>query len=140
MSQAADITAFKADLVPVGSDQPPMIEQTTEIVRSFNRTYACSVLVEPRPLLFSVPRLPGTDCKGKMSKSLGNAIYLGDSDDVVRDKVKKMYTDSGHLRPEPPGQVEGNPVFAYLDAFDPDQVGRDVLKAHSVKAGSATAP
>ena len=130
VSQAADITAFKADLVPVGSDQLPMIEQTIEIVRVFNRIYNCSVLVEPKPLLSSVPRLPGTDGKGKMSKSLGNAIYLGDSVDAVRDKVKKMFTDPGHLRPEDPGKVEGNPVFAYLDAFDPDKHGLDAMKDH----------
>jgi tryptophanyl-tRNA synthetase len=130
VSQAADITAFKADLVPVGSDQLPMIEQTTEIVRSFNRSHNCSVLVEPKPLLSSVPRLPGTDGKGKMSKSLDNAIYLSDTVDVVHDKVKKMYTDPSHLRPEDPGTVEGNPVFAYLDAFDPDKAGLDAMKAH----------
>jgi tryptophanyl-tRNA synthetase len=135
VSQAADITAFKADLIPVGSDQIPMIEQTAEIVRRFNHTYNSSVLVEPKPLLSSVPRLPGTDGKGKMSKSLGNAIYLGDSVDVVRDKVKKMYTDPGHLRPEDPGTVKGNPVFAYLDAFDPDQPGLDVMKAHYRQGG-----
>ena len=135
VSQAADITAFKADLVPVGSDQLPMIEQTTEIVRAFNRTYGSTVLVEPKPLLSSVPRLPGTDGKGKMSKSLGNAIYLGDGADVVRDKVKKMFTDPGHLRAEDPGTVEGNPVFAYLDAFDPDQPGLEAMKAHYRKGG-----
>lgn len=135
VSQAADITAFKADLVPVGSDQLPMIEQTTEIVRSFNRTYDCLVLVEPKPLLSRVPRLPGTDGKGKMSKSQGNAIYLGDSADLVREKVKKMYTDPLHLRAEDPGNVEGNPVFAYLDAFDPDQPGLEALKAHYRQGG-----
>src|SRR5215471_18154974 len=92
ISQAADITAFKADLVPVGEDQLPMIEQTAEIVRSFNRIYGCSVLVEPAALLSSVPRLPGTDGKGKMSKSLGNVICLMDSADTVRDRVQKMFT------------------------------------------------
>src|SRR6185369_8295059 len=97
VSQAADITAFKADLVPVGSDQLPMIEQTAEIVRRFNHLYAGSILVEPKPLLSS------TDGKGKMSKSLGNAIYLGDSADAVRDKVQGMFTDPGHLRSEDPG-------------------------------------
>lgn len=135
VSQAADITAFKADLVPVGSDQLPMIEQTTEIVRGFNRTYDCLVLVEPKPLLSRVPRLPGTNGKGKMSKSQGNAIYLGDSVDLVRDKVKKMYTDPLHLRPEDPGNVEGNPVFAYLDAFDPDQPGLEAMKTHYRQGG-----
>ncbi|HBG04918.1 MAG: tryptophan--tRNA ligase [Geobacteraceae bacterium GWC2_58_44] len=135
VSQAADITAFKADLVPVGSDQLPMIEQSTEIVRAFNRIYNRQVLVEPKPLLSSVPRLPGTDGRGKMSKSLGNAIYLGDGADAVRDKVKKMYTDPGHLRPEDPGTVEGNPVFSYLDAFDPDQAGLEAMKAHYREGG-----
>jgi tryptophanyl-tRNA synthetase len=135
VSQAADITAFKADLVPVGADQLPMIEQTTEIVRSFNRTYGCSVLVEPKPLLSGVPRLPGTDGKGKMSKSLGNAICLGDSADTVRDKVQKMFTDPGHQRAEDPGTVAGNPVFAYLDAFDPDIAGLDAMKAHYRRGG-----
>ena len=135
VSQAADITAFKADLVPVGSDQLPMIEQTTEIVRSFNRIYDCSVLVEPKALLSSVPRLPGTDGKGKMSKSLGNAIYLKDGADTVRDKVKKMYTDPRHLRMEDPGTVEGNPVFAYLDAFDPDKESLDAMKDHYRRGG-----
>jgi len=135
VSQAADITAFKADLVPVGSDQLPMIEQTVEIVRAFNRTYHRAVLVEPKPLLSSVPRLPGTDGKGKMSKSLGNAIYLGDSADAVSDKVKKMFTDPGHLRVEDPGVVEGNPVFSYLDAFDPDLSGLDAMKKHYRKGG-----
>ncbi|HXE96523.1 MAG TPA: tryptophan--tRNA ligase [Dongiaceae bacterium] len=135
VSQAADITAFKADLVPVGSDQLPMIEQTTEIVRNFNRTYDCSVLVEPKALLSSVPRLPGTDGKGKMSKSLGNAIYLGDDVDTVRDKVMQMYTDPNHLRVEDPGRVEGNPVFAYLDAFDPDKDNLGAMKDHYRRGG-----
>jgi tryptophanyl-tRNA synthetase len=135
VSQAADITAFKADLVPVGSDQLPMVEQTVEIVRSFNHTYDCSVLVEPEPLLTNVPRLPGTDGKGKMSKSLGNAIYLCDSNDTVRDKVKKMYTDPGHLHVDDPGTVEGNPVFSYLDAFDPDKPGLDTMKERYRRGG-----
>ena len=135
VSQAADITAFKADLVPVGEDQLPMIEQTTEIVRSFNRTYNCSVLVEPKVLLSSVPRLPGTDGKGKMSKSLGNVISLGDSADTVRQKVKTMYTDPKHLHVEDPGTAEGNPVFAYLDAFDPDKQNLEALKDHYQRGG-----
>ena len=135
VSQAADITAFKADLVPVGADQLPMIEQTGEIVRSFNRIYGCEVLVPPTALLSNVPRLPGTDGKGKMSKSLGNAINLGDSADALRDKVMKMYTDPGHLRAEDPGTVEGNPVFAYLDAFDPDRDGLFALKEHYRRGG-----
>jgi tryptophanyl-tRNA synthetase len=116
VSQAADIAAFKATLVPVGDDQKPMIEQTVEIVRTFNRTYG-PVLVEPRALVPAEGRLPGTDGKAKMSKSLGNAIYLGDSADEVAKKVRGMFTDPGHLQIEDPGTVEGNPVFAYLDAF-----------------------
>jgi len=135
VSQAADITAFKADLVPVGEDQLAMIEQTVEIVRSFNRIYGCSVLVEPKALLSTVPRLPGTDGKGKMSKSLGNVISLGDSAETVRDKVRKMYTDPDHLRVEDPGRVEGNPVFAYLDAFDPDKGNLDAMKFHYIRGG-----
>lgn len=135
VSQAADITAFLADLVPVGQDQLPMIEQTTEIVRSFNRIYNCSVLVEPKALLSSVSRLPGTDGKGKMSKSLGNVISLCDSADVIRQKVRNMYTDPKHLRVSDPGTVEGNPVFAYLDAFDPDKTALAEMKAHYERGG-----
>lgn len=135
VSQAADITAFKADLVPVGEDQLPMIEQTNEIVRSFNRIYNCSVLIEPKALLSSVPRLPGTDGKGKMSKSLGNVISLCDSADEVRQKVKTMYTDPKHLRVEDLGTVEGNPVFAYLDAFDQDKDGLQAMKDHYRRGG-----
>lgn len=130
VSQAADITAFKADLVPVGEDQLPMIEQSNEIVRSFNRIYGCSVLVEAKALLSNIPRLPGTDGKGKMSKSLGNVISLSDSADEVYQKVKKMYTDPKHLRAEDPGTVEGNPVFAYLDAFDQNKEGLKEMKDH----------
>ena len=121
ISQAADITAFKANLVPVGSDQVPMIEMAAEIARSFNRIYNCNVLVEPKAGLSDITRLPGTDGSGKMSKSLGNAISLGDSVDTVRTKIKGMYTDPNHLRVEDPGTVEGNPVFSYLDAFDKDK-------------------
>ncbi|MDO8472136.1 MAG: tryptophan--tRNA ligase [bacterium] len=128
VSQAADITAFKADLVPVGEDQVPVIEQTIEIVRRFNTVYHTEVLVEPKALLSKVSRLPGTDGQGKMSKSVGNVISLKDSADEIRNKVKNMYTDPGHLRVEDPGKVEGNPVFAYLDAFDPDEQGLAELK------------
>jgi len=135
VSQAADITAFKADLVPVGEDQLPMIEQTNEIVCSFNRIYQCSVLVEAKALLSNVSRLPGTDGKGKMSKSLGNVISLSDSADEVRQKVKTMYTDPRHLRVEDPGTVEGNPVFAYLDAFDPDKEALEAMKDHYRRGG-----
>ena len=135
VSQAADITAFKADLVPVGEDQLPMIEQTNEIIRSFNRTYKCSVLVEAKGLLSSVPRLAGTDGKSKMSKSVGNVIALSDSVADVTKKVKAMYTDPQHLRVEDPGKVEGNPVFDYLDAFDPDKVALEAMKDHYRRGG-----
>jgi tryptophanyl-tRNA synthetase len=127
VSQAADITAFKAHLVPVGEDQLPMIEQTVEIVRRFNRLYG-PVLIEPEALVPEVARLPGTDGQRKMGKSLGNAIFLSDSPDVVAGKVHGMYTDPGHLRVEDPGTVEGNPVFSYLDAFDPDTATVERLK------------
>ena len=119
ISQAADITAFKATTVPVGDDQLPMIEQTREIVRRFNSTYA-PVLVEPTALLpegDACMRLPGTDGKAKMSKSLGNCIYLSDDSETVREKIRGMYTDPGHLQVSDPGKVEGNTVFTYLDAF-----------------------
>lgn len=119
ISQAADITAFKADTVPVGEDQEPMIEQTREIVRKFNSTYG-ETLVEPEIMLpdnAACLRLPGTDGKAKMSKSLGNCIYLSDSAEDVWAKVKSMYTDPGHLQVSDPGKVEGNTVFTYLDAF-----------------------
>jgi tryptophanyl-tRNA synthetase len=119
ISQAADITAFKATTVPVGEDQLPMIEQTTEIVRKFNSFYS-EVLVEPEALLpdnKACLRLPGTDGKAKMSKSLNNCIYLSDTADEIRKKVMDMYTDPNHLRVEDPGNVEENPIFTYLDAF-----------------------
>lgn len=119
ISQAADITAFKATTVPAGEDQEPMIEQTREIVRRFNSVYS-PVLVEPEILLPDTDacrRLPGTDGRAKMSKSLGNCIYLSDSADTVWTKVKGMYTDPGHLQVSDPGKVEGNTVFTYLDAF-----------------------
>lgn len=135
ISQAADITAFKADLVPVGEDQIPILEQTVEIVRKFNRLYHCNVLVEPKIVTSAVARLPGIDGKAKMSKSLGNAIYLSDSADEVTKKVKGMYTDPGHLRVEDPGKVEGNPVFTYLDAFGEDRIKIDELKAHYARGG-----
>lgn len=119
ISQAADITAFKATTVPVGDDQLPMIEQAREIVRSFNSTYD-EVLVEPDALLPEntvCMRLPGTDGKAKMSKSLGNCIYLSDTEEDVSKKIMNMYTDPNHIRVQDPGQVEGNTVFTYLDAF-----------------------
>lgn len=119
ISQAADITAFKATTIPVGEDQEPMVEQTREIVRKFNSTYG-PVLVEPEILLpdnAACLRLPGTDGKAKMSKSLGNCIYLSDSEETVKEKVRGMFTDPGHLQVSDPGKVEGNTVFTYLDAF-----------------------
>ncbi len=123
ISQASDITAFKATTVPVGEDQEPMIEQTREIVRKFNSIYG-EVLVEPEILLpdnAACLRLPGTDGKAKMSKSLGNCIYLSDSEEEVWAKVKGMFTDPGHLQVSDPGKVEGNTVFTYLDAFCKDE-------------------
>jgi len=130
ISQAADITAFKANLVPVGDDQIPMIEQTIEVVRKFNRIYKTDVLVEPEILTSAIARLPGLDGRAKMSKSLGNAIFFADDADSVSKKVKGMYTDPGHLRVEDPGKVEGNPVFTYLDAFGTDKTKIEELKDH----------
>jgi tryptophanyl-tRNA synthetase len=127
ISQAADITIFKADLVPVGEDQLPMIEQAREIVRRFNRLYG-RVLVEPRPMLGAVARLPGTDGGAKMSKSLGNCIYLGDSSESVRKRVMSMFTDPTRIHPTDPGHVEGNPVFTYHDVFNPNKTEVDELK------------
>lgn len=135
ISQAADITIFKADFVPVGDDQLPMIEQTTEVVRKFNRTYNSKVLIEPKPILSTIARLPGIDGKAKMGKSLNNAIYLSDSPDVVSKKVRGMYTDPNHLRVEDPGKVEGNPVFTYLDAFGQDKPKIEALKDHYRNGG-----
>ncbi|MCL5436917.1 MAG: tryptophan--tRNA ligase [Candidatus Dependentiae bacterium] len=135
VSQAADIALFKADCVPVGEDQLPMIEQTNEIVRTFNRIYKTDLFVEARALVPKYARLPGTDGKSKMGKSLGNAIYLADSSDEIAKKVMSMYTDADHLRVSDPGKIEGNTVFAYLDAFDPDldEVAR--LKEHYARGG-----
>ena len=135
ISQAADITAFKAELVPVGDDQIPMVEQTVEVVRKFNRMYNCQVLVEPEAVISTIARLPGTDGKAKMGKSLGNAIFLSDSPDEVAQKVKGMYTDPGHLHVEDPGKVEGNPVFTYLDAFGRDKGKIIELKDHYQRGG-----
>ena len=123
ISQAADITAFKAKLVPVGDDQLPMIEQTREIVRSFNSTYHTGCLVEPEAMLPPAGlsrRLPGIDGNAKMSKSLNNGIYLSDEEDVVKQKVMSMYTDPNHIHVSDPGRVEGNTVFEYLDVFAED--------------------
>ena len=146
ISQASDITAFKATTVPVGEDQEPMIEQTREIVRRFNFIYG-ETLVEPQILLpdnEACLRLPGTDGKAKMSKSLGNCIYLSDDAATVKKKVMSMFTDPGHLRVEDPGKVEGNTVFTYLDAFAkpehfakylPDYPDLDALKDHYRRGG-----
>ncbi len=123
ISQAADITAFKASIVPVGDDQLPMIEQTREIVRTFNRIYG-EVLVEPKELLpanEACLRLPGIDGNAKMSKSLGNCIYLSDSYEQLKSKVMGMYTDPLHIKVEDPGHIKGNTVFTYLDAFSTDE-------------------
>lgn len=120
ISQAADITAFRADTVPVGEDQQPMIEQTREIVRKFNHIYNTDILVEPKALLPDnqvCMRLPGIDGKAKMSKSLGNCIYLSDTAEDVQKKIMSMYTDPTHLKVTDPGHIEGNTVFTYLDAF-----------------------
>ncbi|MEO8327171.1 MAG: tryptophan--tRNA ligase, partial [Nitrospirota bacterium] len=120
VSQAADITAFQAHLVPVEEDQLPMIEQTCDIVRRFNRLYG-ETLVLPEALLSAFPRLPGTDGKEKMSESLSNTINLSDSADEVRQKVMKMYTDPSRIHPTDPGRVQGNPVFIYHDGFNPNR-------------------
>ena len=146
ISQAADITAFKATTVPVGEDQMPMLEQCQEIVRKFNSVYG-EALVEPKILLpdnDACLRLPGTDGKAKMSKSLGNAIYLADDEKELKNKVMSMYTDPDHIRVEDPGKVEGNAVFTYLDAFSkpedfeeflPDYKNLDELKDHYKRGG-----
>jgi len=127
ISQAADITVFRADLVPVGEDQLPMIEQTKEIVRRFNRLYG-EVLVEPKALLSDFPRLPGTDGQTKMSKSIGNVINLSDSAEVVYKKVMQMYTDPTRIHATDIGHVENNPVFIYHDAFNPNKREVEILK------------
>ena len=146
ISQAADITAFRATTVPVGEDQEPMIEQAREIVRRFNYIYG-ETLVEPEILLpdnAACLRLPGTDGKAKMSKSLGNCIYLSDEPEDIKKKIMSMYTDPNHLRVQDPGKVEGNPVFIYLDAFSrpehfaeflPEYQNLDELKAHYQRGG-----
>ena len=133
ISQAADITAFKATTVPVGEDQLPMLEQAREIVRSFNSTYE-EVLVEPDALLpenQACSRLPGTDGKAKMSKSLGNCIYLSDEPEDIRKKIMSMFTDPNHIRIEDPGSLEGNTIFIYLDAFCKDDMFAEHLPEYS---------
>ena len=146
ISQASDITAFQATHVPVGEDQKPMLEQCNEIVRKFNATYG-EVLVEPEIVLSSNKaclRLPGTDGKAKMSKSIGNCIYLADDAKTLKTKIMSMYTDPNHIRIEDPGQVEGNSVFTYLDAFStpghfaeflPEYQCLDELKEHYTRGG-----
>lgn len=135
ISQAADILLFLADVVPVGADQLPMIEQTHEIARRFNALYSSQLFKEPKALLSETPRLPSTDGKAKMSKSLGNAIFLSSTDEEIAKAVKGMYTDPNHLKITDPGQVEGNIVFSYLDAFDPDKARVAALKEHYQKGG-----
>ena len=147
VSQAADITAFKATTVPVGEDQLPMIEQTKEIVRRFNQLYQREILLEPEILLpknTSQRRLPGIDGKAKMSKSLGNGIYLSDDENTVKTKIMSMYTDPSHINIADPGHVEGNMVFTYLDAFSkqedfteflPDYACLDEMKEHYRRGG-----
>jgi tryptophanyl-tRNA synthetase len=135
VNQAADITIVKADIVPVGEDQLPILEQTNEIVRAFNRTYKCDVLVEPQALISPVPRLVGIDGKAKMSKSLGNAIFLSDSADEVAKKVMGMYTDPDHVKVSDSGKVEGNVVFMYLDIFDKNKDEVQELKEHYARGG-----
>ena len=146
ISQAADITAFRATAVPVGEDQLPMLEQCKEIVNKFNSVYG-ETLTEPEIILPSNKaclRLPGIDGKAKMSKSLGNCIYLSDEADVIKKKIMSMFTDPNHVRVEDPGKVEGNPVFIYLDAFSrpehfaeflPEYANLDELKAHYHRGG-----
>ncbi|CAK1231320.1 Tryptophanyl-tRNA synthetase (TrpS) [Fructobacillus fructosus] len=137
VSQAADITLFKATKVPVGDDQKPMIEQTRELVRAFNNAYHTDILVEPEGVFppKGQGRLPGIDGNAKMSKSLNNGIYLSDDDETLAKKVKSMYTDPTHIRVEDPGHVEGNVVFTYLDIFDPDKKRVQELKEHYQRGG-----
>ncbi|CAK1234664.1 Tryptophanyl-tRNA synthetase (TrpS) [Fructobacillus fructosus] len=137
VSQAADITLFKATKVPVGDDQKPMIEQTRELVRAFNNAYHTDILVEPEGVFppKGQGRLPGIDGNAKMSKSLNNGIYLSDDDETLAKKVKSMYTDPTHIRVEDSGHVEGNVVFTYLDIFDPDKKRVQELKEHYQRGG-----
>jgi tryptophanyl-tRNA synthetase len=134
VSQAADILTFKANRIPVGEDQLPVLEQTNEIVDSFNRIYG-KTFDRIKPVVSKHGRLMGIDGKAKMSKSLNNAIFLSDKEEVVEEKVMKMYTDPKHIHASDPGKVEGNVVFAYLDIFDPDQKGLAKLKAQYKKGG-----
>jgi tryptophanyl-tRNA synthetase len=135
VSQAADIVIVKGNIVPVGADQLPHVEQTNEIVRSFNHMYKTDVFPEVAARISKVSRLPGTDGKAKMSKSLNNAIYLSDSADIIAAKVMQMYTDPDHLHINDPGKVEGNVVFTYLDIFDPEVEVVEQLKAQYRQGG-----
>ncbi len=135
VAQAADITAFKATIVPVGEDQAPLIEQTNEVVRRINRQSGRDVLPEARALIPGVGRLPGVDGKAKMSKSQGNAIPLSATPDEISDAVRRMFTDPGHLKASDPGRVEGNVVFTYLDAFDDDRAAVAELKDRYRRGG-----
>jgi tryptophanyl-tRNA synthetase len=135
VSQAADIMAFNADVVPVGTDQLPMIEQAQEIADKLNTICKMQVLKKPRAVLSDFGRLPGIDGKAKMSKSLGNSLALGASEDEIKQAVKMMYTDPGHIKVSDPGKIEGNVVFAYLDAFHPDKPFVEELKAHYQRGG-----
>lgn len=135
INQAADITLFQAELVPVGDDQLPMIEQTNEIVRRFNRLYNTNILKECKAILSNTTRLVGIDGKSKSSKSLGNAIALSDTPAIIKQKVFQMYTDPNHIKASDPGCVEGNVVFAYLDAFYDDKEAIEVLKANYRRGG-----
>lgn len=135
VSQAADITIVKGTIIPVGEDQLPMIEQTNELVRSFNRMYNVQIFPEAKALVSKVGRLAGLDGKAKMSKSLGNAIFLSDDEQTLKKKVMSMYTDPGHIRVEDPGQVEGNMVFEYLDVFCTDKDKVTELKEQYRKGG-----
>ncbi|MDR3285670.1 MAG: tryptophan--tRNA ligase [Holosporales bacterium] len=135
INQAADITAVEGEIIPVGEDQQPMIEQTNEIVRRFNRIYGEGILKECEALIGKVGRLPGIDGRGKASKSLKNAIFLSDERDIIKDKVFAMYTDPNHIKVSDPGKVEGNIVFAYLDVFHEDKEEIDSLKKSYQKGG-----
>jgi len=134
-AQAADITGFKATVVPVGEDQAPLIEQTNEVVRRLSRQVGRKILPEAHALIPAVGRLPGIDGKAKMSKSQGNAIPLSATPDEIRDAVRRMYTDPNHLRASDPGAVEGNVVFTYLDAFDEERTAVEELKAQYRRGG-----
>ena len=135
VSQAADITIVKGTIVPVGEDQLPVIEQTNEIIRSFNRIYQTQVFPEAKAMIPKVSRLVGLDGQAKMSKSLNNAIFLADDQDLLKKRIMSMYTDPGHVHVNEPGKVEGNVVFTYLDAFDKDIAKVSELKAHYQKGG-----